>query len=79
MKADAAGIPLIYFYNWFPRVIKSTVWFGLILLVVCLLGASWARSVDALIVLQGVGPGEHKSMEPFVRAHNDSLTKESWV
>ncbi|KAG7527466.1 hypothetical protein FFLO_06903 [Filobasidium floriforme] len=52
-----AGIPLIYLYNRHPRIIKSTVWTGLAVYVACMLGASWAQSVDALIVLQGVGPG----------------------
>jgi hypothetical protein len=54
---DSLGVPLIYIYNRYPRCMKPTVWFGLAILVACTLGASWAKSVDALIVLQGVGPG----------------------
>jgi hypothetical protein len=54
---DSAGMPLIYLYNRYPRCIKPTVWFGLAVFVACMLGASWSKSVDALILLQGVGPG----------------------
>lgn len=62
---DGAGIPLIYLYNRHPRIIKSTVWIGLAVYVACMLGASWAQSVDALIVLQGVGPGLAGALRAF--------------
>ncbi|KAJ9099348.1 hypothetical protein QFC20_005749 [Naganishia adeliensis] len=53
----SAGLPLIYLYNRYPRLIKPTLWLGLAMNTVSLLAASWIKSVNGLIVLQGIFPG----------------------
>ncbi|KAK4686182.1 hypothetical protein P7C73_g3947, partial [Tremellales sp. Uapishka_1] len=53
----ATGFPLIYFYNRYPSLIKESLWFGIALYTASMLGASFAKSVNALIVLQGIIPG----------------------
>lgn len=57
---DSAGLPLIYLYNRYPRLIKPTLWLGLAMNTVSLLAASWMHSVTGLIVLQGIFPGESR-------------------
>lgn len=54
---DSAGLPLIYLYNRYPRLIKPTLWLGLAMNTVSLLAASWMRSVTGLVILQGIFPG----------------------
>ncbi|GHJ88134.1 hypothetical protein NliqN6_4536 [Naganishia liquefaciens] len=53
----SAGLPLIYVYNRFPRLIKPTLWLGLAMNTVSLLAASFVRNVPGLVVLQGIFPG----------------------
>lgn len=58
LRIDSAGLPLIYLYNRYPRLIKPTLWLGLAMNTVSLLAASWIKSVNGLIVLQGIFPGK---------------------
>ncbi|OCF32335.1 hypothetical protein I316_06003 [Kwoniella heveanensis BCC8398] len=51
------GFPLLYFYNRFPRQIKPSIWAGIILYTCSMLAASFVKSVNLLILFQGVGPG----------------------
>jgi len=56
-QADATGLPLLYMYNRYPRQIKPSFWFGLMLYCASLFGASFARRTWLLVIFQGVLPG----------------------
>ncbi|WVQ94590.1 hypothetical protein IAU59_001670 [Kwoniella sp. CBS 9459] len=49
--------PLLYFYNRFPRYIKPSIWAGMTLYIASMLAASFVKSINLLILFQGVGPG----------------------
>ncbi|ODO08398.1 hypothetical protein L198_00126 [Cryptococcus wingfieldii CBS 7118] len=51
------SLPLLYFYNAYPRAMKPSLWFGVALYVVSMLIASFVKSMPLLILFQGVGPG----------------------
>jgi hypothetical protein len=55
--SDATGLPLLYMYNRYPRQIKPSFWFGLLLYCASLFGASFARRTWLLVIFQGVLPG----------------------
>ncbi|KAJ9096730.1 hypothetical protein QFC21_005000 [Naganishia friedmannii] len=61
----SAGIPLLYLYNRYPRLIKPTLWLGLAINTASLLGASWIQNVTGLIVLQGIFPGTAAALCAF--------------
>ncbi|ODO10431.1 hypothetical protein I350_01026 [Cryptococcus amylolentus CBS 6273] len=59
------GLPLLYFYNHFPRAMKPSIWVGLALYTVSMLAASFVSNMKLLILFQGVGPGVAAALVAF--------------